>query len=877
MRSKINKPPKAAELILKILLVEEDFFERLGDYEEGYMIKREEKGKGRADLWYWFQVLLGIPVFLNKTIYWGAVMFKHYFKIALRNFTRQKLFSFINVLGLAVGLAACIMILFWVQDEVSYDNFHKNYENIYRVEREMNFDQQHAQVPITSYPYGPTMVDEYPEVINTVHLVHDEMFVLDKRNVLNRMPVLGADNSIFEMFDFKLINGDEKTALVDPRSVVLTPQLAIQYFGGLDVVGKTLSVEHNGGEADYTITGIMEKVPHNSHVQFSAMVSFTTYPEQRRSGWPGNWLYTYVLLNESANAATLETKFPTLIDKHMAAEFAAYLPEGADIHEILKIRLKPLGAIHLAPAEHFEIDPQGSLTYVYIFSAIAGLILLIACINFMNLSTAKANKRAKEVGLRKSVGAHKQQLWKQFLSESTITACFALMLALLLIILLLPGFNSLSGKELSISILFTSHNWIYLLLITGLTSIAAGLYPAFVLSAYDPAKVFKEINSKRGSAGFRKTTTVLQFVISIALIICTIVVYNQMNFLNEKALGFDKENVLVIEATGEDVLNNMEKFKNDLLQSSQIISIAASNNYPGNDRFSDTIFKRADSEEKYDVIFQTADYDFLDTYGIELASGRNFSREFVGDANNAAIINEAALEKFGLTPETAIGKKLNPTGRFLPIEEVTIVGVAKDFNYTSLHQNIRPFCFLLTEARVNFVSIRIAPGNTQDAISFVENKWQSIFPKKEFNFSFLDERIQSLYENEQRMGSIIMIFSLFSVFVGCLGLFGLASFTAEEKTKEIGIRKVLGSTVGEITLMLSKQFLKWVLVANVIAWPLAYFAMDSWLQNFAYKTDLSIGIFLIAGLIAILIALSTVSYQAVKAALMNPVSSLKHE
>ncbi|MBU1100257.1 MAG: ABC transporter permease [Bacteroidetes bacterium] len=874
---KNDKPPKAAELLLKILLVEEDFFERLGDYEEGYIIKRKEKGKGRADLWYWLQVLLGIPVFIKKTFYWGTVMFGHYFKIALRNFRKQKLFSFINVLGLAVGLAACIMILFWVQDEMSYDKFNKNYSSIYRVEREMNFDGQYAQIPITSYPYGPTMVDEYPEVLKSVHLVHDEMFVLDKRNVLNRVPVLGADNSIFEIFDFKLINGDEKSALLEPRCLVLSSALAMQYFGTLEVVGKSLSVDHNGEKNDYTVTGVMQDVPANSHIQFNAMVSFDTYPEERRSGWPGNWLYTYVLLSENADIDRLESIFPKFLDKHVAAEIIPYLPEGANFHDVLKLRLKSLGSIHLSPAEYFEIDPQGNMTYIYVFSAIAGLILLIACINFMNLSTAKANKRAKEVGLRKSVGAYKQQLWKQFLSESTITAFAALLVALLLILLLLPGFNTLSGKDLTISILFTENNWVYLLLITIFTSISAGVYPAFVLSAYDPVKVFKEINTKRGSSGFRKSTTVFQFVISIALIICTFVVYNQMNYLNEKALGFEKENVIIIPANGDEFLSNMVKFRNDLLQNSQILSVSGSSNYPGNDRFSDTVFKRADSDEKLDMTFLTADYDFLKTYGIELVSGRDFSREFVSDANNAVIINESALVKFGLTNETALGKKLNPAGRFLPIEEVTIVGIAKDFNYTTLHDQVRPFGILLTEQIMDFISIRVAPGSSKDAVNYVEEKWRAMFPQQEFNFSFLDERIQSLYESEQSMGKIIMIFSLFSVFVGCLGLFGLASFTAEEKTKEIGIRKVLGSSVGEIIMMLSKQFVKWVLLANIIAWPLAYFTMDSWLQNFAYQTELSFGIFILAGFIAIIIALATVTYQAVKAALMNPVSSLKHE
>ncbi len=872
-----SQPPVWLEFLLKLFVAEEEFYEKLGDYSEAYSVKVEEKNKFKASIWYLKQIVFAIPIFFINTISWGFIMFKHYLVVSLRNFGRQKLYSIINVLGLAIGLAACLIILFWVQDEMSYDKFNKNYNNIYRINRELKYEGREVSIPVTSYPYGPTMVSDFPEVINSVHFVKNELFILDKRNVFNRQEVFCADNSIFEIFDYKLLSGNPATALIQPNSLVISPALAKKYFNTLDVIGKTLQVQEADKLVDYAVTGILDEVPINSHIQFEALLSFSTFPEESRAGWPGNWLYTYVLLKEGTSVEELKQKFPDFLEKYLGPEIAPYLGRDQKLKDVIKLNLIPLSSIHLEPAEHFEIQPQGSISSVYIFSAIAVLILFIACMNFMNLSSARAGKRAKEVGLRKAIGAHYRQLWKQFIGESIITSIAALVLAIILIILFLPGFNSVAGKNLSAEILLVDNHWIYLIVITLITGIIAGLYPAFILSSYNPVKVFKNESIRGGRAFFRKTTTVFQFVISIALIICTLVVYKQMQFMQNKELGFDKENLLIIEAQGDDIVQGMDSFRNALLENSQIKSIAASTNYPANNRFPDTMFEVKETSARSSMVYITVDYDYADTYNFDMIAGRNFSRQFATDSVGGIILNESAVKKLGLETDNAVGKELIGMGDFLPFKEYKIIGVTKDYHFRSMHESITPCLLILYPKLVSYISVKIGPGRIDEAVNFIEKTWSELFPRKDLNFSFIDQRIQNLYESEQRMGTIIMIFSAFSVFVACLGLFGLASFTAEEKTKEIGIRKVLGSSVGEIITMLSKRFVVWIGLANLIAWPVAYYLMDSWLQDFAFKTELSLEVFVIPGFLALVVALLTVGYQSIKAALANPVHSLKHE
>jgi putative ABC transport system permease protein len=806
-------------------------------------------------------------------------MFTNYIKITLRNLFRNKLYTFINIFGLAIGLAACMMIYFWVQDELSYDRFHQNSERIYRVERKVDFREVHGQWPITSGPYGPALARDYVEVENFARLDRNEISIKDHKNTFHRQNLIFTDNSIFEVFNFSLAEGNSQTALIQPKSIVLTREEAIKYFGTEDVIGRSLTVDWDEQVTDFQITGILEEVPHNSHVHFEMLGSLSTYSDERLTPWFNNSIHTYVLLKEGAAADDLEKKLSAFLTKYMAADFAAFLGPEADINDVFQLKMNPLLNIHLHPAEQFEIEPQGSMISVYIFSMIAILILIIACINFMNLSTARANKRSKEVGIRKTIGAYKHQLWRQFLSESVLLAFIALILAVLLIKVFIPVFNTIANKSLSTGLLYLPKNLVILIGITLFTGLLAGLYPAFYLTAFEPAKVLKgSALSGTGKSAFRRSMAVLQFVISITLIIGTLIIYRQMEYIQNKSLGFDKENVVLITTESNTVRQNIDFFCNTLKDDARILSVGASSNVPGSSMFSDTVFKRGDSDELFNLIYMATDYEFVDTYKFRVIEGRQFSKEFGTDIQGAVMINEAAAKEIGYTPEEAVGKKLN-RATTSPEEyiEGTIVGVVEDFHFKSLHRTIEPFLLMLNFEYIRIISIRIQPGDVRGTLDFIHQKWVETFPEEEFDYSFLDDRINLLYESEGKIRNIFLVFSILSIFVACLGLFGLAAFTAQERTKEIGVRKVLGASEINVFVLLSKEFTKWVFLANIIAWPVAYFVMTKWLQNFAYRMDMGLWPFVSAAVLAFMIALITVSYQFIRAALTDPVDYLRYE
>ena len=805
-------------------------------------------------------------------------MLKNYVKIALRNIFRNKMYSLINLTGLAIGLAACLMIWLWVQDELSFDRFHQNAGRIYRVERKFDFRDLHGQAPITSAPYGPALVSDYPEVENFVRIHPQEISFKDHKNVFYKQHLIFADNAIFKIFDFPLERGDPLTALKQPMSMVLTRENALKYFGTEDVVGKSLTVDWRGTQTDFQITGILEEVPHNSHFQFDVLASLSSYPAEQMSSWFGNFLYTFVLLEEGSSVPELEGKFSSFMTKYMAADFTKVVGPDTDINDVFQLKLKPILDIHLHPAEEFEIGPQGSLTSVYIFSAIALLILVIACINFMNLSTARANKRAKEVGIRKTVGAFKHQLRGQFLGESVLLAFIALILAVVLIHVFIPVFNGISGKTLTLGMLFHASNVIILAGIALAAGLLAGLYPAFFLTRFDPARVLKGgAKSGTGKSIFRRSMAVIQFVISITLIIGTLIVFKQMDYIQKKSLGFDKENVVIIPADSQQVRQNIEAFRNTLNEDTRIKSFSVSSNIPGSVMFSDTAYKREGTDDVFSLIFMETDYEFVDTYGFKVTHGRSFSKEFSTDIDGAIMINQAAAREIGFTPEEALGKKLF---RFLEVnefQELSIIGVMEDFHFKSLHKIIEPCLLVLDPRNFDNISIRIMPGDVRETLGFIEQKWAEIFPGEQFEYNFLDTRIDLLYKSEGQMRNLFLIFSTLSIFVACLGLFGLAAFTAEERTKEIGVRKVMGASSANILFILSKEFAKWVLVANVVAWPIAYFVMTKWLQNFAYQTGVGFWPFILSAVLALLIAMFTVSYQSIKAARTDPVECLRYE
>ena len=807
-------------------------------------------------------------------------MFLNYLKIALRNLFRSRLYSAINILGLAIGLAACILIFLWVRDELSYDRFHAQADRIFRVERKVDFRDIHGQAPITSGPYGPTLVRDYPEVENFVRIETEELAIQDSHSIFRRQRMVFSDSTLFQVFDFRLEEGDPETALGQPKSIVLTRDVARQYLGGGSeaVLGRTLTVDWNGTVLDFQVTGVLEDIPANSHLQFDVAASFSTYPEEYLTQWFNNSIYTYVVLKEGAGPMALEAKLPGFLVKYMGSQFAAFVGPEADITEIFQLKLKPLLDLHLHPSEQFDVETSGSMASVLIFSAIAALILVIACINFMSLSTARANKRAREVGMRKTIGALRRQLWGQFLGESVFLSLVALALAALLILVSLPAFNTLTGKALRLGTLFSLENVLTLIGITLVTGILSGLYPAFYLTAFEPVKVLKgSALSGTGKSAFRRAMAVLQFAISITLVIGTLIIFKQMGFLQDKALGFDKENMVLISTESDTVRKGLPVLRDTLKANPRIVSVAGSSNVPGSRAFSDTVFKRDDSDDIYSLMFISSEPEFIDTYGFQLVQGRGFSREFGTDLEGAVVVNRAAVRELGYTLEDAIDRTLLMAVSESEFTELSIIGVVDDFHFKSLHRAIEPLALMVRPDRTRVISVRVLPGDMREALAFIEDKWREVFPGEEFNFSFLDQKIALLYSSEGRMRDIFLIFSMLSIFVACLGLFGLAAFTAEERTKEIGVRKVLGASSANILLLLSREFTKWVIAANLIAWPVAYYAMNRWMQNFAYRTSLGIWPFALAAVLALGIALLTVSAQSIRAALADPVKSLRYE
>jgi len=796
-------------------------------------------------------------------------MIKNYFKIAYRNFFRTKLYSSINLLGLAIGLSACIFIALWVSDEISYDSFNKYADRIYRVEQKYFTDEGIAQWPITGGPFATTLKDEYPEIENYVRFWKKEYSVQDQQKVLYEQLLFAVDNSIFDVFDYHLEKGDENKALIEPKTVVLTSELAYKYFGTDDVIGKPITFLRGGELEDFKVTGILAPVPANSHIQFEMLFSISTYFEfEFFDSWDGNYLYTYALLTEGVSISELESKFSPFMEKYKRAGFEEFLKPGAPIDDFVQLKLRNITSIHLNPGPEWEIGPQGSKASVYIFSTVAILILIIASINFMNLSTARANRRAKEVGLRKTIGANMYQLFKQFLSESISISLIAMFIAIAIVWLFLPYFSQLSGKEFSVESFFGLNNILILLGITIFTGLLSGLYPAFYLTSFRPAEVLKGVLKNSGKSVFRKYLVAIQFVISIGLIISTLTINEQMKYVRIKSLGFDKENVIVMPVQNRSMSENIQLFKNSLLQHSRITDLSISSNAPTELYYSDKEFVFEETDKSFMFIYIGVGFDFIDTYKINLFAGRNFSRNYGTDTTGTIILNEAAVTKIGISPDDIVGKILNGN---------KVIGVVKNFHFKSLHKQVEPLVLVLNHQNAQVISARITPGEVEDPLNYIKTQFEASYPGLPFRYAFLDDNLNMQYRSDEKMANIFMVFSVLSIIIACLGLFGLAAFTAEERTKEIGVRKTLGASIMSIILLLIKDFSKWILVANLFAWPITYYFMDMWLQDFAYKTEISIWTFTISGLLVLFIAVTTVAYQSVRASIANPVDSLKYE
>ncbi|MGH7598070.1 MAG: ABC transporter permease [bacterium] len=801
-------------------------------------------------------------------------MLKNYLKIAARNLLKHKAYSFINIAGLAMGMTCCILILLYVQHELSYDRFHRQADRIYRI-----FWQSGNPQTRTPHPMAQAMVKDFAEVESAVSLspvwgpglTRPKFAVRYGDQRFEEKEVFSADSTFFEVFSFPLLKGDPKSALRSPASLVITERIAKKYFGEEEPMGKVLTINNS---VDLKVTGVMQDIPANSHLHFDFLISYVLL-KMRETGsyyeWEDFGHYNYIKLAPHADPKILAAKIPDWFLKYndWSAEDAAELKSGQ-----VGFRLQPITDIHLHSHLKWELAPNSDMAYIYLFSATAVFILLIACINFMNLSTARSATRAREVGMRKVLGAFRRQLIGQFLGESMLLSVLALLLSLAAIELLLPLFNALSGRELAISYRENPQLLIGVLGIALLVGVISGSYPAFFLSAFQPAKVFKN-TSKLGakSARFRQVLVVAQFAISIALIAGTGIVAAQLDFLRNKKLGFDKDQVVVIPIKDGSLRNKYEAIKVELLQVSGVLHASAVSNVPGG-RFNQNPIQWQSEEDQQSVSQVRVDHDFFATLGVEMAAGRSFDRNLPTDIDSAFILNETAARLFDW--DTAVGKMVtwfddDDTRRG------AIIGVAKDFHFQSLHQKIEPLLFHVLPSGFNYMLVKVGANDISATLAGLEKKWASFDPNRSFEYSFLDDDFDALYRAEEKMQAIFGNFTLLAVVIACLGLFGLASFTIQQRTKEIGVRKVLGASVSQIVMILSKEFTRLVLIAFVVACPLAYLAMNGWLQNFAYRAEISLNIFLLAGALGLVIAWLTVSYQALKAALANPVEALRYE
>ncbi|MFL5748584.1 MAG: ABC transporter permease [Niastella sp.] len=808
-------------------------------------------------------------------------MFKNYIKIALRNLWKSKGFSAINIIGLAIGLATCLLIMLFVLDELSYDRYNKKAGRIYRVDSDIKFGGNHFVLATVTDPMGPTLKKDYPQIEQYVRFRGMGGLLVKKGNEnVQEDHVIYADSTLFDVFTLPIIDGNPQTALQAPNSLVITETTARKYFNTTQAVGKNFIVNNRD---NYKVTGVIKDIPAQSHFNYDFFVSMATLEESRRNNWLSNNFNTYIVLKEGADPKKLEAQFDALVEKYVGPQVMQFMSINLDEFKksgnYEKHFLTPLTSIHLHSDKEAELGPNSNIQYVYIFSAIAFFILLIACVNFMNLSTARSANRAREVGVRKVLGSLKANLVKQFLTESILISCIALVLALALTFAMLPTFNHLSAKEIKLDLL--SSPWLLpiLLMMVLITGLLAGSYPAFYLSSFKPIQVIKgKLASGFKTSWLRSGLVVFQFAISIILIIATIVIYKQLRYIQSHKTGFNREQVLVLHNT-QPLGSKAKTFRDEVVKISGVENATMTGYLPTNGwRNDNPVFADPTLDQKKAVSMQTWDVDdqYIPTLGMQLAAGRNFSMEFPTDSTGI-IINEAAAKMYGFNDP--IGKNLyfirdlnNPKN----VSTLHIVGIVKDFNFSSLRQQVMPLSFFLGQNPGN-IALRIHSTDIHHLVTQIERLYKELAPGEPFNYTFMDEDFSNIYRTEQRMGVIAISFSSLAILIACLGLFGLAAYAAEQRTKEIGIRKVLGATVSNITTMLSKDFLRLVIVAAVIAFPLAWWVMHSWLQDFAYRTSISWWVFIMAGVVAALIAVFTVSFQTIRAALMNPVKSLRNE
>ena len=869
MAKKKQTPPKLAVRFLNWFLRDDLAEEVLGDLEEQFYNQLKNNSLFRARLNYWFQVINYLrPFAISKsstTLLINQGMFRNYFKISIRNLSKQKLYAAINIGGLAVGLTCFILIFLFVQHELSFNSSFANADHIYRIiYQDLPDDNYHNSggqySAYTPSPLASTLVQEFPEIeLATTINNHPALLGISNKDFSLQHGLL-ADSSFLEIFDFPFIQGNPGTALDQPNTIVLTQSLASKLFADANPLGQTIIYRHGKffgtheveqKDEIYLVTGVVEDPPPTISFRFSFIASILSHGY---TSWESYGNNTFLLLPKSADPLALQEKLPAALAK---------FDESPG-----KYIVQPFKEIYLQTGVRDNLGPNGNPKYIYLFSAIALIVLLLACANYMNLAIARSAGRAREVGLRKAVGAVRMQLIIQFLGESILLAFIALLLAVGLTYLTLPVFADIIERTLTLD--FIGNSWLIpgLLVLVLLVGLISGSYPALYMSSLRPYKVLKgKIENRASGFGLQKFLIVFQYTVSVILIIGSIVIYRQLQYMQNKELGYDKEHVLTIAVRDNNVRNNFDEISNELLQYPQITAITKSDGLPTNITRSGPADFDGDGKIETNIHFSLVYYDFLKVFGLQLVAGRDFSPEFPGDMPEATIINEAAAKAWGYTPEEAIGKELG---------SLPVIGVAKDFHMHSMHTPIQPLRLILHYARGNFISLKVRPERIAETVALVEKtfKKHSDFP---FEYSFLDDRFDQLYKSEMKLGKIFGFFTIMAILLAALGVFGMAAFSTIHRTKEIGIRKVLGASVRSIVLLLSRDFLILVVVAFFIALPIGWYAIYQWLQDFAYRINIDWWMFALAGILILTIAYLAVGYQSIKAAFVNPVDSLRSE
>ena len=814
-------------------------------------------------------------------------MIRNYIKITLRNIIKDKFYSVINILGLSIGITACILILLYVSDELSFDKFHTDSERIYRVVAKARLSDEVIEFVGTPAPMANEFKNAIPEVEASTRLVPLGMVFNQDGNFYKEDHLMYADSTFFDVFNYSLTQGERKGSLKEPNSLIMSEEMAIKYFGSEALENGNIlgsSIIANGNL--YEVTGIIGDIPTNTHLRFDMLVSMSSYKDALSTNWLNMHYFSYVKLKPGVTVSDIEDKVSDIVIEYAAPQASAFLHIPKEAFEgreaangTFKFVFQPISWIHLNSHMRGEIGQSGNMSYIYIFSAIAAFIIILACINFMNLATARSARRALEVGVRKTLGSSSGKLVKQFMLESFFFTIIAMIISLGLVEAFRIPFGNIAGKKISFNVFENPQITLVILGLTIVIGLLAGSYPAFYLTKFKPVEVMKgAVINRKNSSWFRNSLVVFQFVISIGLIISTSLVYKQMHHISNMNLGYNRENVVIVPnawALG----NKMKSYKQELLRHPDIINGSFTYCIPSK-AFNSTVTKaEGNLEVDHQIFTNRCDYDFIETMGMEIVAGRNYSRDMASDST-AVIVNESAVKMFGWSdndPSQALGKFVEMMhGKLGNRMRYNVIGVVKDFNFETLKSEVRPMAIFLFE-RAHYLTFKLKSNDLPLTLSKMEKSWQNITLDAPFEYFFLDQSFNELYQSEQKLGQIFSIFTSMAISIACLGLFGLAAFTAEQRTKEIGIRKVMGASSVYLVAMLNKQFVKLVAIALIISTPLSWYFMRSWLSNFAYKTEIGIWPFIMAAVLAFVITILTVGYQSFKAAHANPVNSLKSE